>query len=276
MSCYQREFWDMLCTSIAKNESVKHFGLVNVNPYFLVNEEMKGVVEGALSENTLIQSIFIAVNGWLVDVMKVVMMSPKIERLHIVNRYYGVHDLPTGTITEMAEFVHKDKKLNELRIINVLTYAAQTVEFASAFGSNTTIKRLTFGGDKYMCPTWIFAEALPKEHSMKRITFYGGYPDGGYLVSIIKKLAQTHLQELVMVDSQIYRNADIMITIIQKLECTKNNFTNLIISPQNDYSPQTDWFQMAVEQLTWSNFFQGENDMWITRFLKHGDPSKPV
>ena len=29
---------------------------------------------------------------------------------------------------------------------------------------------------------------------------------------------------------------------------------------------------MAVEQLIWSNFFQGEKDTWIDRFLKHGDP----
>jgi hypothetical protein len=98
--------------------------------------------------------------------MKVVMVSPKIECLHAVNHHYGYHAVPNGTITEMAEFVRKDKKLKELRVINMSMNAAQTVEFASAFGDNMTIKRLTLGGTKCECPTWTFAEALPKAHSV--------------------------------------------------------------------------------------------------------------
>jgi hypothetical protein len=75
-----------------------------------------------------------------------------------------------------------------------------------------------------------------------------------------------------MIDYGIYEKVDIVIAIIQKLKCTKNNFTDLILFPSNDYSPHANWFRMSVEQLTWSNFFQAEKDTWIDRFLKHGDP----
>jgi hypothetical protein len=268
---YQRNFWDMLCTSIAKNGSVKHLGLVNLANY-LVHDEIKGVLEGALRKNRSIQSISIPVSGRLVDVMKAVMVCPKIERLHAVNRHYGDDFWPNGVITEMTEFVREVEKLKELRVVNMSMDRAQTLEFASAFGENMMIKALTLGGDRCFFATWIFAEALPKQHSLKRISFYGGYPEGDYQVRIIEMLAQTRLQELVMVDYSINGNVDMLKACIRKLECTKNNFTDLIVFPAYDQSPEAKFFRRRVEKLTWSNFFQSEKDTWINRFLKHGDP----
>jgi hypothetical protein len=147
---YQRNFWDMLCTSIAKNGSVKHLGLVNLANY-LVHDEIKGVLEGALRKNRSIQSISIPVSGRLVDVMKAVMVCPKIEHLHAVNCHYGDDFWPNGVITEMTEFVREVEKLKELRVVNMSMDRAQTLEFASAFGENTTIKALTLGEIDAFC-----------------------------------------------------------------------------------------------------------------------------
>jgi hypothetical protein len=63
---------------------------------------------------------------------------------------------------------------------------AQIVEFARAFRNNMTLKRLILRGREF--PTWTFAEALPKDHSLKSIVFYGYFPDGGYAVNIINTL----------------------------------------------------------------------------------------
>jgi hypothetical protein len=269
---YERNFWDMLCTSIANNGSIKHLGLVNLANYYLIHDDIKGVLEGALSKNRSIKSISIPVSrGGFVDVMKAVMVCPQIERLHAVNRHDGVHFWPNGVITGMTAFVREDEKLKELGIVNMCMDRAQTVEFASAFGENMTIKALTLGGDRCNFATWIFAEALPKKHSLKRITFYGGYPEEDYQVRIIEMLAQTRLQELFMVHCSSNRNHDILKACIRKLECTKNNFTNLILLPGNDGSVEADEIRMRVEKLTWCNFFQSEKDTWIDRFLKHGD-----
>jgi hypothetical protein len=77
--------------------------------------------------------------------MKAVMVCPQIEHLHAVNRHDGVHFWPNGVITGMTEFVREDEKLKELGIVNMCMDRAQTVEFASAFGENMTIKALTLG-----------------------------------------------------------------------------------------------------------------------------------
>ena len=64
---------------------------------------------------------------------------------------------------------------------------------------------------------------------------------------------------------------------IRTLECTENNFTDLIVFPANDNSMEADNFRRKVEEVTWSNFFLSEKDTWINRFLQHrflqhGDP----
>jgi hypothetical protein len=234
-------------------------------------------MEGALSENTSIRSVSIGVSVRLLDVMKVLMVSPKIERLQIVNHYHGNHDLPQDTITEMVRFIREDEKLKELGICQNGHGWSPNCGICESIPQQHDPQKAHFEG-KGVSHVDICGSPSQRSLSQKYcfLWLFSGWRIRGkhHQHTLINTLVQTRLQELVMTDYQIHGNVDIVIAIKRKLECTQNNFTNLVIFPSNDYSREANWFRLQVNKITWNNFFQSEKDTWINRLLMHDNPSK--